>query len=308
MPGVMALLATMTAALAASDFVIEPQPEASCPDAATLRQSLSARLGNRDGGNAWRILYGASGVGAQRLWLELRDGRDRVHLRRELPLSGAECGKVADAIALIAERFFEDLGWTAGSPLPEPMPLPPQPPPSAPSIAEERSVPTRVWVEGGGGLSTRRNLGGTALAGARVEHGRLGVALHLLVPTTVERQFRAEGGEASLFGFGGAVSIVWRGEYGRLGWFVGPVATVFRESARSQDIAVPKTQSATSLTGGLTAGATVALGSHWRLGTDATVSHAVVQDRFVVGGWGPVLEPSPFQAAALVRVAYNFSP
>ncbi len=69
---------------------------------------------------------------------------ERVLLERRLPAAGYSCSALADAIALILERFMVDLGWSGRAPIPAtelpPLPQTPAAQGPAPTPSDTRST------------------------------------------------------------------------------------------------------------------------------------------------------------------------
>jgi hypothetical protein len=85
------------------------------------------------------------------------------------------------------------------------------------------------------------------------------------------------------------------------------MSIVCREWARSRKIANSAENAGTTAGLGLAAGASWRLWGGLGLGFEAGLGHAVFGNRFVVGGWGPVLAPPPWQGVVLARLGYTFS-
>jgi hypothetical protein len=103
-----------------------------------------------------------------------------------------------------------------------------------------------------------------------------------------------------------SLGLAWEG--GGLRLHGGPMSIVSRESARTSGIAVPAENAGTTAALGLAAGASWGLWRGLHLGFETGVGHAVFGNRFVVGGWGRVLPPPPWQGVVLARLGYTFSP
>ena len=319
--GALAMIGAAAPAAGAPAVVVEGAPGSGCPASADVAGALTAQLGADavadDAG--WRLVHGgreerATGGGANGrdtvVRLELRDDQGRPRLEREVRAPAGDCRAVAQAMALIVYRYFADLGWTAGRPLPSPAALPPVA--AASTIAAATPAPpaagTRLVLEAGAGLWTRRPGVGTAMVGARLEWRRVEVALALLAPGASARERRADGGEAEVTAWAVALGAGAGWERGALRLHAGPLALVSREWGRSRGIPVPREN--TAMTGSLGAAAGVAwrVWGGWRVGVEGWAAHALLGDRFVVEGWGPVLAPPRVQGVVLARVAYGFSP
>jgi hypothetical protein len=336
---VAALGAWFTVAMLASTAIAAPvevasgTQEAACPDQAAVREALVAQVGDGAPTRGWRLTYrrteeaAAGGRGALRL--ELADDTGQTRLRRQLRVGG-DCRAQAEAVALIVYRFFAQLeaaGSVAVPPSPPPsVPAPPPPteaaglppspsplPPSPPPAVLGASVPARspprlrLSLEAGAGLWTRRPGAGTGVFGLRVAWSNVEAALSLLAPRAPGDQRSVSGGEVegSALGMALSVGLAWEGA--RLRLHGGPMSILCREWARSRKIAIPAENTGTTVALGLAAGASWRLWGGLRLGVEAGLGHAVLGNRFVVGGWGPVLAPPPWQGVAMARLGYTFS-
>jgi hypothetical protein len=300
----LALAALAWPATAAPVDVLPGTPEEACPNRAEVQKALSAQVGNGVPARGWRLSYrskadstAAGGAGRRAvLHLELADERGQSRLRRQLRVEGGDCRAQADAIALIVYRFFAQL---AGSDIEALAPAP------LPSRLPRR---LRLSLEAGAGVWTRRPGTGTSVFGFRLAWANLETAFSVLAPraTAAERPADAGQVEVSALGMALSVGLVWQGA--RLRLHGGPLFLVSRESARTSGIAVPAQNVGTTAALGLAAGASWWLAGGVGLGFEAGLAHAVFGNRFVVGGWGPVLAPPPWQAVVLARLGYAFSP
>jgi len=298
------------------------------------------RLSYRSTGDTADAARGRRGA----LRLDLTDDRGQSRLQRQLRVEGGDCRARAEAIALIVYRFFAQLGGAGSESLPPSPPLAPvlpssppplphaspprrttalaresppsrsPPPPSPPPAALVAAAPARppgrlrLSLEAGAGLWTRRPGAGTTVLGLRVASANLEAAFNLLGPRAAAEERSAEGGEAQVSALGTAISLGPVREKGRLRLVGGPMLIVCREWARSRKIAISADNTGTTAALGVAAGASWRLWGGLRLGMDAGLGHAVLGDRFVVGGWGPVLAPPPWQGMVLARLGYTVSP
>ncbi len=123
-------------ALAQGLIVDTPSPDALCPDLTRTRETVHARLGEvgEEGYRAtYTIVHERGDNPKDFVKLELVDSAGAVRLRRELPI-GESCSAVADAIALVLERYFRTLVDDAAS-----EPLEPEP---TPEPAHQESLPS----------------------------------------------------------------------------------------------------------------------------------------------------------------------
>lgn len=321
-------LALVSPAIAAPIDVVAGTPVA-CPDRVAVQEALFAQVGNGAPARGWRLTYWSTedpAAGGRRrrgpLRLELADDRGQSRLRRQLRVEDGDCRAQAEAIALIIYRFFTELGGTDREALPPSPPpvraLPSSPPPPAPAapppvvIRATATTPSparlRLSLEAGWGLWTRRPGAGTGLFGVRVAWSNVEAAFGVLAPRAPAAARPAGEGEVDGSALGMAIALGLVREGGRLRLHGGPMMIVCHESARSRGIASPAENAGTTAALGVTAGASSRLWRNLHLGFEAGLAHAVLGNRFVVGGWGPVLTPPPWQGMVLGRVGYRFAP
>jgi hypothetical protein len=90
-------------------------PDALCPDLATTEQAIGARLGalETEGAAKWRLRYtnghAPNQASGDFVRIELYDPENKLRLTRDLPMTGESCATMAQAIALVVDRFFRDM-------------------------------------------------------------------------------------------------------------------------------------------------------------------------------------------------------
>ncbi len=134
-------------AAAASIVVIDAGPaHQGCPNLETTRQKVVERVRppEQDAGE-WSARYVVTQSSApgdpQFVRLELVDPRGRVRLRRELSIEGETCDSVAEAIALVLERYFAELASELPpGDEPEPVAEPVAPPPAPVAVSSTTPV------------------------------------------------------------------------------------------------------------------------------------------------------------------------
>lgn len=103
-------------------------PDALCPDIASAEAAIRARVGKLEGSaTAWRVRYtmvhAPDRTTGDLVRLEVLDASDEIRLSRDLPLSVESCDTLAQAMALVVERFFRAMvGERAPEPEFEPAP------------------------------------------------------------------------------------------------------------------------------------------------------------------------------------------
>jgi hypothetical protein len=92
-----------------------------CPPRLDLARALATRVpDDLAGWVAWyRVEAGLEPPVENHVTFELRDATGNLRLRRELAILDDGCAAAAEGMALILERFFEKVAWTASVPLPE---------------------------------------------------------------------------------------------------------------------------------------------------------------------------------------------
>ncbi len=107
-------------ALGATGLHVETDtPDALCPPLEPVRQAVRSRLGVV-GGGPYEARYAVVRGGdrdADVLLLTLRDASGAELLRRELPLASLGCADAAEVIALVLERFFQQMSGVEEPPL-----------------------------------------------------------------------------------------------------------------------------------------------------------------------------------------------
>jgi hypothetical protein len=96
-------------------------PDAWCPDLAATRRAVSDRLGTLalEGEQSWVARYTighAPDGGGDFVQLVLHDGQGVLRLERTIPVHGEACDTLAQAIALVLERYFRALQTPAAEP------------------------------------------------------------------------------------------------------------------------------------------------------------------------------------------------
>lgn len=180
-------------------------PQALCPPLASVEQAIAARVGEVTGAN-FRVSYQVvrdTASGQNLVRLRMFSEEDQQVLLRDIPLRGADCSDISQALALILESYFATLPntnapraesepETGNEKLPqedpsEPAPLAPNAEPQAPPSSEEAPYPSGTtrnawaqwWLRFGVGGNSAPSTQLEAFAGTRFEHGSIyaGVSL-----------------------------------------------------------------------------------------------------------------------------------
>jgi hypothetical protein len=298
-------LAPLAAALlwAAVDVTARPE-DTSCPSRAALAAALDGRV--PPSAAAWSVRYRvearAEPAGQNHVWLELRDDRGELRLRRELSIPDAGCEAAADAVALIVSRQFREVSWTGAVPLPD-MVRAPEPPPPPPAPAE------RSW-EAQAAVAARRELGivpGLAVD-ARRHLGAAWVATAGLVLQAPASQQVGAGVEARLGSLPVHVSVRRALQRGRLGLELGPRLTAAAERGTTVG-GMGGSQGRLVVAAGGVGAVRWTLAPAWTLALEAAVEGTILGRDFTVEGVsGAVLTPHRVQSTALLGLAWAFGP
>lgn len=294
----MAVLAPSALALAAAFWsgigVEAVPPDTRCPAQADVEAALANRVpDDLDGWVAWyRVEAWFEPPRENRLRFELRDATGRLRLRREMAIGDQGCPAAAEGLALIVERYFEEVAWTASVPLPE-VERPEEPPPArrvelqvaaagrrevglAPALALDLRVALAAnWVAVAGlmvqGPVEDPNVDGTWMVGVPVR-------------VSARRSFATAGG-ATTFEVGPAVGLVVE-----RGW--SNAARVGVVQYRTLGIA------------GVAAAARRPLGPRWTLGFELAADVTLPPTpSFEALGAREVLAPSRVQVTVMVGIS-----
>lgn len=100
----------------ASRLAVETgSPDALCPDVASAEEAIYARLGELHAEDArhWRVRYtmahAPDASSGDFVRLQIFDPKNRLRLSRDLPLAEESCSTMAQAIALVVDRYFRQL-------------------------------------------------------------------------------------------------------------------------------------------------------------------------------------------------------
>jgi hypothetical protein len=297
-----AALAPLAALLWVGIDVTARPEDTRCPSRAALAAALEGRVPAAAAG--WSVRYRVEARGApadeNHLWLELRDARGELRLRRELSIADDGCEAAADALALIVARHFREVSWTGAVPLPDmaraPEPPPPPPPPAArPWEAQAAAVARReLQVAPGLAVDARRRLGASWV---------VGVGLILQAP--VSEQLTA--GEARLWSLPVHASVRRAFQGRRMGLELGPRVTVAAERAVTSVGGAAAGHRVVAAVGGVSA-ARWRLSPAWTVAAELAVEATVFDPSFyVLGTSGAVLTPRRVQAVGLLGLAWSFA-
>jgi hypothetical protein len=208
-----------------------------CLASEQVRAAVEARLPGASG-SPWTLGYTD---GATALDLELRDPQGAVRLQRRLPLASG-CAGAADAVAIVLERYFRDIGWNAGAP-PATVSRPGGPqahPPPGSGLREEPATLPRLSLSVGPALWRSYDWALRVGADVRVRvAGPVEVSAAVLLPGhTLSEPLDDPAQRAQTAGVPLRAAVHAATLVGRTELRGGPELLFMRESARTQGIAV----------------------------------------------------------------------
>jgi hypothetical protein len=279
--------------------VVAQPDDTRCPDRAALAAVTLPRV--PDEAARWTLHYrvesppGASAANEVRL--QLFDDRGQLRLRRDLTIADDGCVAAAEGIAMILERFFEEVSWTGAVPLPE-MERKAEPPlPAArPWELQVAGVVRReVALVPGLALDARIPLG----PGWVLEAGLI------LQPTPVSQPISP--GEARLWSLPFRASVRRGVERRRLRLELGPQVTFSAERAYTSGL---DNGAANRVVGsvGAVGSERWAFAEWWAVGLELSAEVTFLGPAFGVAGVkGEVLAPHRIQFLGLVAITRAFS-
>jgi hypothetical protein len=213
------LAALLPLVAAHATLIAVKSSDAQCPSSQQIGEAIEARLPGvlvppEQSALPEALLLTTSldpATGAQSF--SLVDRQQQVKLRRELPLptsSGPqECPALAETVALMVERYLQDLGYH-----PEP------PPPPPPERRRWDLFGGATWRPGTGGLAAYElRMGVGRVLGAR---GRAGLTLAVGVEGASQQEWRGASGR--LRRYPAELRLAWRTAIGKTSLELGPFA------------------------------------------------------------------------------------
>jgi hypothetical protein len=300
-PAAVALVGPWIAALsaAAPPLTLVAQPsDTRCPAPADLAAAVAERVPVEARG--WVATYavtpGSGPSPESELRLELYDRAHRLRLVRQLAIADEGCAAAAEGVALILERFFEEVAWTASVPLPELERLP-EPPP----------VVERRW-ELQAGTAGRLEIALAPVLALDVRatfRQRWTVAMGLVLqPASDSQAVSSTGGRAEMRSLPLRASLRRGKAAGAVTFEIGPELMLVGEHAATSGLAGDGFGYRLVGAAGVVAGARWALSPAWTVVIEAAGDVTLFGPAFVVTGAGEVLAPSRVQGLALLGLAH----
>src|SRR6185436_9483200 len=296
------MLATvLAAALLAAPIELEVSAGLDCPGAVALDRALARRVSPRPVG--WGLLVdrmeGATGA----LRVRLRQPGGGVVFERILDLESASCDTAADAVALVVERYFRELDWSA----------PPARAPAAapvvavhPAPAAEEARP-RLLVLAGPVLWTRGPVGAAVELRVRVA-GPLHLGAGLLLPAATTTQALPGGGRATLRALPFLLRALAERRRGRWCGLVSLDVMLSAERGEASGIARESSARRTMLAAGGSLGVAWLPARRLRLAAEVGLARLFAGNDFRVEKYGQVLAPPAWQGLAALRLGWAIWP
>jgi hypothetical protein len=283
--------------VAAAPFELEVSRGLECPGASAIERALARRVS--PAGPGWRVVVDRVEGAGSSLRLRLRQPDGAAVLERVIDLESASCETAADAMALIVERYFRELGWSA------PQPRAPAPAAELVAVRPPPAEPARprVLVFAGPMSWTRgsRPIGVGGELRVRVA-GPLHLGAGFLLPGTSTTQTLPGGGQATLSAVPFVLRALAERRWGTWTGLVSLDALLSAERGESSQIARPSSARRFMLAAGGSVGAAWVPAGRLRLAAEVGVARLIGGTDFAVDGYGPVLAPPAWQGLAALRL------
>jgi hypothetical protein len=294
-----------------------------CPEAAAVQRSID-RLDRDGGAPPWQLLMERARAPSLpradpglSLQVALLEPGGQTVMVRGLGVEGKSCEAAAEAVALMVERYFRDIVWTAGTTAPE-VRIDRPSIYSASRDSASRDTPStgrsdrppRLLLSIGPAFWSRASSPLTAGAELRARlGGPVSAALASFIPLRGSEPVVAGMGQASLVGWPVLARFIGQVGAGRLGLTASAEGLLTFERAQTVGLVTPGAKSRTVMSVGLGAGTVVALSRRWRLLVEASGHRAVLgRSFFVVGRPGTILEPARWQGLLAARLGWTIAP
>jgi hypothetical protein len=292
-------LAVVAALLWSAVRVVAVPADTRCPARDDVVDALGPRV--PDGVAGWVAWYHVAAAAVPsadaRLRFELYDRDGHLRLRREMSVGADGCAAAAEGLALIVERYFEQVSWTAATPLPE--------------IAREAEPPAGRRWELQGGLAVRREIGLVPALALDLRAGLRGRWLGSagLVLPFADGQ-RLDTRTINLRSLPVRVSVRRALGRGPLSLDVGPALSVILERSDPNPQLVLPSAYRMVVAAGVVGSARWAMSADWALGVEAGADLTLYAPAFLTadGENREVLAPRRVQATAMAVIAGALAP
>jgi hypothetical protein len=280
-------------ALGSGIEVVAVPPDTRCPPRLDLARAVATRVpDDLAGWVAWyRVEARLEPPVENHVTLELRDATGGVRLRRELAILDDGCAAAAEGMALILERFFEKVAWTASVPLPEVE--------NADVAEPEAGRRWELQIAAGGrrevafapalALDVRASLSRSWLAAAGIVLQPVAVA----DPTVTQVELASLPLRLSV-----RRVLVTR----PVAFELGPAGALVVERAQAMGVDGSARYRVVGTAGAVVA-ARRALGPSWAVSLEVNAELSLPGAEYTVNGLGEVLRPAPLQVTGMLGIA-----
>lgn len=341
-----ALVALTRGASASAGLTLETgSPDALCPALPAAREAVERRLGTLVGasGAGWRARYTIAHApeGAQmdfvRLELFAPDGA--LQLARDLPLEAGACSTVAEAIALVLDRYFRKLpldesaasertpaateaaavsvaeGVAAAPLLPAPAaPAPPLPPAGAVADVAPAALPPagrhrderlqRFWRVGAVFATSTAAGPAVGLQALRESWPHVYTGAELALDWSAGSQRWSGGAEVSTRSLSGALAVGWGTRWRALRGYVGPSVRLSWERATARGLAESQERDRARAAAGVLLGVVAGFSRHWSLSLTTGLEATLGAGQFLIDRQ-EVLRPSLLEGRLALGLGYS---
>lgn len=303
-------------------------PDALCPTLPMTQEAVQRRLGELvvPSGSGWRarytIAHAAPGHGSDFVRLELHGPDGTLQLSRDLPLENMACDAMAQAIALVLDRYFRKLS-TGATDEPPPVTAP------APAAADPQ-LDTPVPVDSGAALGPARTAEPDGMAepddfsalsaeialdtsrGAAIglrwlgelwPHVYVGAALHL--PFGTESEPLTGGGSVSARGGSASLGAAWGERWGSLRVYLGPALRLTLDRGTIESTLENDERYRLISAVGAEAGVLWTVGERLVIGATAALDRTLGNGQFMIGD-EEVLRPRRMRGWVGIGAGYAF--
>jgi hypothetical protein len=313
-------------------------PDALCPALPTARDAVERRLGTLvvSSGAGWRarytIAHAPEGMQLDFVRLELFAPDGMLQLSRDLPLEAGACSTLAEAIALVLDRYFRKLplgGGAAAEPVPaaetaaSSLPASPPtnsaptaqavrdlPPPSAaePATVSAATEPFAPFWRVAAVFATSTAAGpAVGVQALRESWPHLYAGAELALDWSADSQRLADGVEVRARTLSGALAFGWGGRWGPLRGYVGPTLRVSLERGTARGLEQNVGHERARVAAGVGVGWVASVSQHWSLSATTGLEAALGGGQFLIDRQ-EVLRPAALEGRLAVGVGYSSAP
>lgn len=318
-------------------------PDALCPALPAAREAVERRLGTLvvASGAGWRarytIAHAPEGAQMDFVRLELFAPGGALQLSRDLPLEQGACSTVAEAIALVLDRYFRklplaessagersgaaDLGASSAEPgdvptavLPDLGTLAASPAPAAvrdvaPAATLEPAALARepfqpYWRVGAVFAASTAAGPALGLQALRESWSHLYTGAELALDWSSGSQRWAEGAQVSARSLSGALVVGWGTRWRALRGYLGPIVRLSWERASGRGLAASQERDRARAAAGAQLGLVAGASQHWSLSLSTGLEATLGAGQFLIDR-REVLRPTLLEGRLALGLGYS---